>query len=117
MATARGADILVTLRHAVYGSALAVRGDRGGFTESCRLVLDLSTFAAQHSHVLTPMVGAEQQLPTHGQGRADVGLSTAPVTPVQGRQRLDGGESSSHVSPFGSPHDVGTLASVTWDNI
>jgi hypothetical protein len=53
--------------------------------------------------VLTPMVSAEQQLPTYGQGRANVGLGAASVASVECRQRLGGGESSSHVSPFGSP--------------
>ncbi len=85
------------------GSALA-RGGRGGFTESGRLVLDLGALVAQHAHVLASVVSAEEQLPSHGQGRADVGLSATSVAAVQGGQRLDGGESSSHVSPFGSPH-------------
>jgi len=81
--------------------------------ETRRLILDVGALASQHSYVLTPVVSAEQQLPTDGQGRADVGLSAAPVTAVRSGQLLGGGEGSSHVSPFRSSPEVEDLASVT----
>src|ERR1700754_351974 len=74
-----------------------------GFAEASRLVQDVGTLFTQCCDVLTPMMSTEQQLPTHGQGRANISLGTAAVAAVEGRQRLNGGESSSHVSPFGSP--------------
>lgn len=95
------------------GLPFVVAGARRGVAETCRLVLDVGTLVSQHGHVLPPVVGAEQQLPTDGQGRADVGLGAAPVTAVRGRQLLGGGEGSSHVSPFRSSPEVEDLASVT----
>src|SRR5690606_29848954 len=89
-----------------------------GFIQPRGFVLDVGALLAQRRDVLPPVVSAEQQLPTHGQGRADGGLGAATVAAVKGRQRLGGGESSSHVSPFGSsPPRRGSGVSVTWHNI
>src|SRR5690606_21530278 len=84
-------------------SALVVLGHLRGFAETCRLVQDVGALLAQRCDVLAPVVGTEQQLPANRQGRANVCLGTATVAAVEGRQRLNGGKSSSHVSPFGSP--------------
>jgi hypothetical protein len=84
-----------------------------GVAETSGLVLDVGALVSQHGHVLPPVVGAEQQLPTYGQGRADVSLGAAPVTAVSSCELLGGGEGSSHVSPFRSSPEVEDLASVT----
>ena len=89
--------------HDQRGLALVVGGHYWGFAEPSRLVQDVGALLAKRRYVLTPVMSAEQQLPTHGQGRANVCLGAATVAAVEGRQRLNGGESSSHVSPFGSP--------------
>src|SRR5437868_2549872 len=74
-----------------------------GIAETGGLVQDVGALVAQRGYVLTSVVGAEQQLPAYRQGRTNVCLGTAAVAAVEGRQRLNGGESSSHVSPFRSP--------------
>jgi hypothetical protein len=78
--------------------------------ETRGLILDAGALVSQHRHVLTPVVGAEQQLPTYGQGCADVSLGATPVTAVRSGQLLGGGEGSSHVSPFRSSPEVEDLA-------
>lgn len=98
-------------------SALAACGRRR-LVKPGRLVLDLGALGAERRNVLTSVVSAEQQLPADRQDRANVGLGAATVAPVKRRQRLGGGKSSSHVSPFGSfPTAVGDSASVTCNNI
>ena len=99
----RSAMQYVVISHDECFSALVAGGGCRGFAESSRLVQDVGTLFTQCCDVLTPMMSTEQQLPTHGQGRANISLGTAAVAAVEGRQRLNGGESSSHVSPFGSP--------------
>ena len=75
-------------------------------------------WCAARRSVLTSVVSAEQQLTADRQDRANVRLGAATVAPVKRRQRLGGGKSSSHVSPFGSfPTAVGDSASVTCNNI
>src|SRR5690606_29702903 len=88
-------------------SAPAAHGRR--LDEPSRLVPDLRASRPQRGRVLPPVVGAEQQLATRGQNGAEVGLSAAPVTPVESCQRLGGGKSSSHLSPFGWPHRSGDV--------
>lgn len=83
--------------------ALVVGGHSRVVAEPSRFVQDVGALLAKRCNVLTPMVGAEQQLPAYRQGRSNVCLGAATVATVEGRQRLNGGKSSSHVSPFGSP--------------
>lgn len=62
------------------------------------LVVDLSTSGTEGFRVLAAVVRTEQQLAAAREDRADVGLGTAAVAAVRGRQRLGWGKSSSHVA-------------------
>src|SRR4051812_34696930 len=77
-------------------SPLVFDGDCGGGFEPTGLVVDGDRDVAQFLRVLPAVVGAEEQLPTAGQGDPDVGLRTAAVTTIRGRQRRTRGECCSH---------------------
>src|SRR3954454_22721987 len=81
------------------GSPLFVCGDAGGGFEPTGLVVDRDRDVAQLLRVLPAVVGAEKQLPTAGQGDTDVGLRTAAVTTIRGRQGRTRGECCSHLRP------------------
>jgi hypothetical protein len=81
------------------GLPLVGRGCGGrGLKQPVGLVMNLCTRGAKRLGVLTSVVGTEQQLAAAREDRADVGLSTAAVAAVRGRQRLGWGKSSSHVA-------------------
>jgi hypothetical protein len=76
-----------------------VRGCGGrGLKQPVGFVVDLGTRGTERFTVLTSVVGTEQQLAAAREDRADIGLSTAAVAAVCGRQRLGWGKSSSHVA-------------------
>jgi hypothetical protein len=60
--------------------------------------MNLSARGTEGLTVLAAVVGAEQQLAAAREDRADIGLGTAAVAAVRGRQRLGRGKSSSHVA-------------------
>jgi hypothetical protein len=69
-----------------------------GLKQPVGFVVDLCTRGTEVLTVLTAVVGTEQQLAAAREDRADIGLSTAAVAAVCGRQRLGWGKSSSHVA-------------------
>jgi hypothetical protein len=69
-----------------------------GLKQPVGFVVDLCTRGTEGFTVLTAVVGTEQQLAAAREDRADIGLSTAAVAAVRGRQRLGWGKSSSHVA-------------------
>jgi hypothetical protein len=69
-----------------------------GLKQPVGFVVDLCTRGTEGFTVLTAVVGTEQQLAAAREDRADIGLSTAAVAAVCGRQRLGWGKSSSHVA-------------------
>jgi hypothetical protein len=82
------------------GLPLVVLGGCGGrgLKQPVGFVMDLGARGTEGFTVLTAVVGAEQQLAAAREDRADIGLSTAAVAAVCGRQRLGWGKSSSHVA-------------------
>jgi hypothetical protein len=76
---------------------VGLRGGRG-FKQSVGLVVNLGARRTERLTVLAAMMGAEQQLAAAREDRADIGLGTAAVAAVRGRQRLGRGKSSSHVA-------------------
>jgi hypothetical protein len=69
-----------------------------GLKQPVGLVVDFRARRTKRLAVLTAMVGTEQQLAAAREDRADIGLGTAAVAAVRGRQRLGWGKSSSHVA-------------------
>jgi hypothetical protein len=86
-----------------FGSRLAclplvVRLSGGGLKQPVGLVVDFRARRTERLAVLTAVVGTEQQLAAAREDRADIGLGTAAVAAIRGRQRLGWGKSSSHVA-------------------
>jgi hypothetical protein len=73
-------------------------GGGRGVQQPVGFVVDLCTRGTEGFTVLTAVVGTEQQLAAAREDRADIGLGTAAVAAVRGRQRLGWGKSSSHVA-------------------
>src|SRR5690349_4590669 len=86
----------------VRGSDLVVPRDRRSVAEPVGLVVELGGDLTELGAVLASVVGAEQQLTTRGEHDAEVGLGTAPVTPVDRGKRRARSNRCGHWSHFPS---------------